>query len=262
MSYPLDHARPDRTYTPPSITTSASWSAGSRGKASHRKRTSNAQGGSLAQPGKVLSKEDRQKRARASSATQPEPAKSFEEQRAEDLSFGRLYENLKSWRVLQAVNASFRDNLAPEAAATTIQELQSGIPLSPARHLIVLLISFLIVFGLGWNAITYQCLSAVHRQHCLLHDHDSGSGHLHLHLHRVDLFVADGLYHHFGRRRCCCDQVWSFDYYHAHVDVDIHFLQHYHRHCPFGHPIEFLGLNLDQLALLLLDGFWLNRLVQ
>jgi hypothetical protein len=156
MSYTLDHSRPDRTYTPPSITTSTNWFVGSKGKASHRKRTSNAHGGSLAQPGKVLSKEDRLKRrTNSASATQPGPVRSFEEQRAEDLSFRRLYENLKSWKVLQAVNASFRDNLAPEAAATTVQEMQSGTPISSARHLVVLLISFLIVFGLGWNAITY-----------------------------------------------------------------------------------------------------------
>ena len=159
MSYPLDRTSkaslPDRIYSPPSVTTSTSWSGGSKGKASHRQRPSNVRSGSLAQPGKVLSKEDRQRRIQSASATQPEPAKSFEEQRAEDLSFRKLYELLKSWKVLHAINASFRDNLAPEAASTTIQEMQSGTPLSPARHLIVLLISFLIVFGLGWNAITY-----------------------------------------------------------------------------------------------------------
>jgi len=145
--------RTDKTFSPPTTATSIGWFSGSRGKASHRKRISNAQGGSLAQPGKVLSKEDRQKRTE--SATQPEPAKTFEEQRAEDLSFRKLYENLRSWKVLQTVNASLRDNLAPEAAATTVHETQSDIPLSPARHLIVLIISFLIVFGLGWSAITY-----------------------------------------------------------------------------------------------------------
>jgi len=152
MSYPLDRTSkaslPDKPYSTPSITTSTSPFVGSRGKASHHKRTSNAKGGSLAQPGKVLSKQDRQKRIQ--SATQPEPAKSWEEQRAEDLSFRRLYENLKSWEVLHAINASFRDNLAPEAAATAVHDAQASI-----RHLIVLLISFLIVFGLGWNAITY-----------------------------------------------------------------------------------------------------------
>jgi hypothetical protein len=89
MAYPLDRTSkaslPDRTYSPSSNTTSTSWFVGSKGKASHRKRTSNAQGGSLAQPGKVLSKEERQKRIQSASATQPEPAKSFEEHRAEDL---------------------------------------------------------------------------------------------------------------------------------------------------------------------------------
>jgi hypothetical protein len=159
MSYPLDRTSkaslPDRTYSPSAITTATNWFVGPKGKALHRKRISNAQGGSLAQPGKVLSKEDRQKRIQSASATQPEPAKSFQEQRAEDLSFRKLYESLKSWRVLHAINASFRDNLAPEAAATTAHEFQFDKPLSPARHLIVLIISFLIVFGLGWNAITY-----------------------------------------------------------------------------------------------------------
>lgn len=89
MSYPpisnLKEPNPDRS-PPSAITTSTSWSGSSKkNKESHRKRASL---GSLAQPGKVLSKEERERWKDSGAAL--ETSKSPEEQKREDLSFSTL----------------------------------------------------------------------------------------------------------------------------------------------------------------------------
>ncbi|OQN96977.1 hypothetical protein B0A48_16951 [Cryoendolithus antarcticus] len=111
--------------------------------------------GRTVQPGKVLAKADRQPRI----DSQADPQQEEEEENFDEWSFAYLRRKISrtfaSYRLLERINASPAENLAPEAVINAAQELRSGVRRQNIRRMIVALMLILIVFGASHTVITH-----------------------------------------------------------------------------------------------------------
>ncbi|KAK6440652.1 hypothetical protein LTR95_003118 [Oleoguttula sp. CCFEE 5521] len=116
--------------------------------------------GSTVQPGKVLAKKDRQLRVDSQLDLQEEDEADEE---LDEWSFAYLKRKISrtfaSYRLVEGINASLAENLAPEATVNAAYELRSGVRRHNIRLVIVSLILVLIAFG-ALQTVTTHLLSA------------------------------------------------------------------------------------------------------